>query len=511
MDDQCHLWLFQGVGDTANTPGGRSECTVTWVDMENNLWLYGGNNAPDDLWKYSIISNTWTWVKGSTSGTTAPVYGTMGIPSLTNTPGSRYNYAKWKDAQDNLWMFGGFGLSFYSPRNDLWKYNPASNEWTWMNGSNTSGDPGIYNSYCSPDSISNPKARFENRAVWTDGNGKFWMMGGLLDGINKNINDMWYYTPATNEWTWVSGDTIPNYTGFYGIQGTSNPSNNPSDRGGAVSWMDDQCHLWLFGGWSNGFNLKNDVWKFIPGDSCGACSLPALSASNTSLCEKFCIDFFDSSTNNPTSWQWQFPGGSPSSSTDQNPTNICYQVPGIFDVTLITTSANGNDTLTLSNYITVNTTPPFPTITQVGYTLTSSPATSYQWQLNAADIPGATSQSYIVLQSGTYTVIIGDSNGCVNSASKEVLITGIDAVNDDAGITIYPNPANGRIIIQVSSMKNGEAIIISIMNVLGKTVMEENVIWNDHETLDVENLASGVYLLILKNEKKKFVTRLFKE
>src|SRR6185436_9489400 len=86
----------------------------------------------------------------------------------------------------------------------------------------------------------------------------------------------------------------------------------------------------------------------------------------------FCIDFFDSSSNNPTSWQWSFPGGNPSSSTDQNPAFICYDLPGVYDVTLITTGPDGNDTLTLSNYITVYATPPFPTITQVGYTLTSS-------------------------------------------------------------------------------------------------------------------------------------------
>jgi PKD repeat protein len=52
-----------------------------------------------------------------------------------------------------------------------------------------------------------------------------------------------------------------------------------------------------------------------------------------------------------------FSGGDPASSTDQNPANICYNVPGIYDVTLITTNGGGSDTLTLSNYITVYTNP----------------------------------------------------------------------------------------------------------------------------------------------------------
>ncbi len=119
---------------------------------------------------------------------------------------------------------------------------------------------------------------------------------------------------------------------------------------------------------------------------------------------------------------------------------------------------------------TVNPTPPFPAITQVGYTLTSSPASSYQWKLNAADIPGAISQSYTVLQSGTYTVVIGDSNGCVNSASKDVLITGIDAVNGDAGLWIYPNPSNGRITIEFSGAAITGDVSIDVINTLGQKV-----------------------------------------
>src|SRR6185436_15567486 len=103
--------------------------------------------------------------------------------------------------------------------------------------------------------------------------------------------------------------------------------------------------------------------------------------------------------------------------------------------------------LTLIDYITVYPTPPFPVITQVGYTLTSSSASSYQWQLNSADIPGATNQSHTVLQSGYYTVIVSDSNGCVNSASIKVIISGIDDMSD-AYVLIYPNPSDGNFIVE---------------------------------------------------------------
>src|SRR5213075_2620540 len=148
------------------------------------------------------------------------------------------------------------------------------------------------------------------------------------------------------------------------------------------------CRLWLFGGTiiiSGVGYCMNDLWTFVPDPNCPGnfiCSYQnqvQFSAANSTLCEKFCTNFTDQSFNNPTAWQWEFPGGDPSSSTDQNPTNVCYNVPGVYDVTLITTNANGSDTLTLHNYITGYPTPPIPTITQVGYTLTSSPASSYHW------------------------------------------------------------------------------------------------------------------------------------
>ena len=64
------------------------------------------------------------------------------------------------------------------------------------------------------------------------------------------------------------------------------------------------------------------------------------------------VSFTDQSTNNPTSWQWSFPGGTPASSTQQNPT-VIYNTPGTYNVTLIVTNQYGSDTITKTNYITV--------------------------------------------------------------------------------------------------------------------------------------------------------------
>jgi PKD repeat protein len=87
--------------------------------------------------------------------------------------------------------------------------------------------------------------------------------------------------------------------------------------------------------------------------SCGTPPVASFSANVTTVCDGGTVSFTDMSTNIPTSWAWTFTGGSPSSSTAQNPT-VTYNTPGTYPVTLVATNATGSNTLTMSGYITVN-------------------------------------------------------------------------------------------------------------------------------------------------------------
>ena len=66
------------------------------------------------------------------------------------------------------------------------------------------------------------------------------------------------------------------------------------------------------------------------------------------------VNFTDLSTNNPTSWNWSFSGGAPTSSTTQNP-QVVYNSPGIYNVSLTVSNAFGTDTKTKTDYIHVST------------------------------------------------------------------------------------------------------------------------------------------------------------
>ncbi len=76
-------------------------------------------------------------------------------------------------------------------------------------------------------------------------------------------------------------------------------------------------------------------------------------ASATTITSGQDINFTDTSTNTPTSWAWTFVGGTPDTSTEQNPT-IRYNNFGIYEVSLTATNAAGNDVETKTGFITVN-------------------------------------------------------------------------------------------------------------------------------------------------------------
>jgi PKD repeat protein len=79
-------------------------------------------------------------------------------------------------------------------------------------------------------------------------------------------------------------------------------------------------------------------------------------ADNTTVPVECGIDFFDLSSGVPTAWEWTFEGGTPETSSDKNPEGIVWLNEGTFDVTLTVSNAEGTDTKTIPDYITVSST-----------------------------------------------------------------------------------------------------------------------------------------------------------
>lgn len=239
-----------------------------WRDLAGNFWLYGGDLSAGrhgDLWRFNPITNQWTWIHGPGTADQPPQYGTQGAASPTNYPGARGNVAAtWVDAAGNLWFFGGFGFDEngnLGAMNDLWKYEPGNNTWTWVNGSNHINSPGNYGVMQVADPGNQPSARYEPSACWTAADGSLWMFGG--GNGNAFYNDLWKFDPQTMQWTWIHGAPGMQVNPVYGTQGTAAGTNTPGSRKCYSSWTDNCGNLWLFGGRLGGnAGDANDLWCY---------------------------------------------------------------------------------------------------------------------------------------------------------------------------------------------------------------------------------------------------------
>ena len=160
---------------------------------------------------------------------------------------------------------------------------------------------------------------------------------------------------ATEELTATTCGTPPSFFAYFG-------GNN--DGAGVETFEVNVCPFppsfyAYFGGDGDGFTLDKTA-PICP-------TLPPVAdftASATSICVGQSVTFTDTSTNIPGAWTWTLPGGTPNSSTAQNPI-VVYNTAGTYTVTLQAANFNGIDTKVVTNMITVTA---YPTV------LTTTPA-----------------------------------------------------------------------------------------------------------------------------------------
>lgn len=229
--------------------------------------------------------------------------------------------------------------------------------------------------------------------------------------------------------------------------------------------------------------------------SCGA----GFSTNTTEVCTGDSVLFTDQSWGNVTMYNWWFEGGTPSTSNYPDPL-VVYNNAGAFDVRLIASNPWWTDTLVMPNYITVTLSPVAPEISADGYLLTSNTAEGNQWFRNGYAIPGATSQTYEVIQSGNYWDVVTTGN-CSSDTSNNIYIimTGMEQVEAN-NITVSPVPNQGRFTI--SGAEHPSSYELQIYNLLGSKIytQKEVVIGGETElSVDLGDVPSGYYVLVLTN------------
>jgi len=159
-------------------------------------------------------------------------------------------------------------------------------------------------------------------------------------------------------------------------------------------------------------------------------------------CASYTIDFISTSENNPTSYAWTFEGGSPATSSAQNPT-VVYNNTGSFDVQLIVTNALGADTLFLQDYVLISTIPQgsFNFIKDgldVTFVNNIQNADSYLWDFGDNNSSTEENPLHTYDVEGIYNVILTSENSCGSSQFSQTVSIILPPV---AGFTV--NTATG--------------------------------------------------------------------
>jgi N-acetylneuraminic acid mutarotase len=192
-----------GVSSAGNMPGARSGA-VCWSGPDGNLWIFGGEGqvtstssmSLNDLWNFNPVTLQWTWISGSNLGDPPAVYGTQGTPAASNTPSGRISSAAWV-SQGALWLFDGETGNPSAPQvtGDLWRFDVATSQWTWVAGSSSPNEAADYGNLRASSPSTTPGAR-DGMTPWPDANGVLWLFGGSPSTTGGGmLNDLWRYHP----------------------------------------------------------------------------------------------------------------------------------------------------------------------------------------------------------------------------------------------------------------------------------------------------------------------------
>ncbi|MBK8848312.1 MAG: PKD domain-containing protein [Bacteroidetes bacterium] len=287
-------WGTQGVPASSNTPGARN-AFGRWRDAQGNLWMCGGiksngnNDAFNDIWKYDITTNQWTWMYGSAQPNDTGNYSASCYFNNVVKPRARHeNKAVVKDSRGNVWMFGGTDAATTINFRDLWIFNMDTLQWKWIENDGTAtttanhGTLGVYNA-------SNFMPARDGAIMFTDTNCNVYVFGGILRAIfGACWSDTWRYTPDTN--------CVP-------------------------------CKP-----------IQPVVASFY--------------ANDTTVCVNSLLTFVSNSSSNVTSYQWYLPGSNIGSSTQQIVSGVQYATSGTYPVTLVVTDGLVIDSTSLTITVT---------------------------------------------------------------------------------------------------------------------------------------------------------------
>ena len=297
---------------------------------------------------------------------------------------------------------------------------------------------------------------------------------------------------------------------------TINFSNNSTDG---------TSYTWDFGD-GNTSNLENPSHNYglsgtyevnlIVTNDCGSSefnrtvifdfSLPIINAgfSMTTGCAPLEVQITDQTANDPTAWLWQMPGGSPETSTDQNPV-VNYDQPGTYTISAEITNSDGSAAFEFTDIIVVKDMPISDfEISSSGGSISivnnSVGAESYSWDFGDGQTSTDFEPEHSYSESGNYDVTLSVTNECGTTTyiqSLNILLsTSTSNVEIFGQWTLSPNPSNGEVNISFENPL-AESLNFQIKDIVGRSI-EEGTLSAGSQVKTFSISESGVFLVVLR-------------
>lgn len=308
---------------------------ISIVTSELTLETFQQGNTPNGHWRTTWSAST-GFTEGGSSG--SPLFRDANKLVMGTLSGGPY-YDCSSSASMLYDVYGRFDLHWENGGT-----SSANQLKPWLDPNNTGAEtcPGRY-----PNSGTDPEPPTPgNLTADFTGNPTTVNVGGTVAFRDASTGN-----PTSWSWTFQGGNpstsTSQNPSVVYSTAGTYNVTLTISD-GTSEDTETKNAYITV---------SENGVTPPDPDGELAA----AFVASSYNITIGDCINFTDLSSGSPTSWNWTFQGAETITSTEQNPTNICYNTPGTYNVTLYVQNANGDyDSEVCENCIVVENNPTLP-------------------------------------------------------------------------------------------------------------------------------------------------------
>lgn len=289
---------------------------ISIVTSELTLSTFGQTNTQNGHWRATWNAST-GFTEGGSSG--SPLFRDANKLVMGTLSGGPY-YDCSSSANMLYDVYGRFDLHWEDGGT-----SSANQLKPWLDPNNTGAEtcPGRYPNSGTPD----PPSPSTITADFT-ANPTTVAIGGTVAFRDASTGN-----PTSWSWSFPGGNpstsTSQNPSVVYSTAGTYNVSLTVSNG------TDEDSET------KTAYITVNENGDVPPPDPNGELTA-AFIASSYNITIGDCINFTDRSSGSPTSWTWTFQGAETVSSTQQNPTNICYNTPGTYNVTLYVQNADGD-------------------------------------------------------------------------------------------------------------------------------------------------------------------------